>query len=307
MFPLVIFANPERPAWVEKVGDYCEKQFFCAVGEGENKIQASASARLELAKIFKVGIKSGQSFLTFGKQEKHQGVVKEMQLKNIQEDVETLVEGIDIAATFEENGRVFALAKMNRTLAAQRLQAEIDKFDEEMQQLKGQSSRKKRFEFLSKWEKREMVADRVEFLAEIRPPMKISRQIFLEERKKFYDQLGVVFLMFPKGENPPSSIDEFLKREMLDFGLQIRPTEKNTDYLIKGQWKQTKKHLKVEGFEKWELSFTLTSFKVGTTAEKGKILFSEIRIGRNIEQILEEIDPKLKEYIHERIGDLNLD
>lgn len=127
-------SNPQ-PEWVEKPQEvYDESQYLTAVGQGKNQEQASQRALANLAKIFSVSIHEEQldsSSFTTGA-----GKTNTEVSRHISATARNELEGAKIVETYTgENGDTFAVAVLEKAIAARNLREKIRNADKKIDDL----------------------------------------------------------------------------------------------------------------------------------------------------------------------------
>lgn len=126
-----------RPLWVNSPYDVCSERELCAVGEGSGSLNANANARQALAKIFSTQIKSKTTIskrdqTTSESEGVWQGQTEEDFDQFIQEKTEQILKGVEIKASFQDKTSVYALAVLDRVVAAKLIAKEMGELDERM-------------------------------------------------------------------------------------------------------------------------------------------------------------------------------
>lgn len=182
----------DLPKWVDSPFQYCSSKYLCAVGEGTGKLVAEASARNELAKIFKVEI-SGRS--QFEQSETSvtstngglQGQVNSAQNTFLKESVDEVLEGIEITEVYKSDDSFFALARLNKRSASDRFKRQMNSLDDEIKVLMDQNKRSSFFKAYKILLKREAVNQRYHILNQNYYSGRYSKRSILsklEEKKK---------------------------------------------------------------------------------------------------------------------------
>ncbi|MEE2744642.1 MAG: LPP20 family lipoprotein, partial [Bdellovibrionota bacterium] len=127
----------KRPVWLSSPGTYCLNNELCAVGEGTGRLISESNARKELAKIFKVKIKSITRVSSFSesKTDENQvlsGSTEEDIFSQIQETSHEVLEGVVIKEVFEGEDSIYSLASLDKRKAGQILRSRMEQIDEKL-------------------------------------------------------------------------------------------------------------------------------------------------------------------------------
>ncbi len=299
----------DLPKWVDSPFQYCSSKYLCAVGEGTGKLVAEASARNELAKIFKVEI-SGRS--QFEQSETSvtstngglQGQVNSAQNTFLKESVDEVLEGIEITEVYKSDDSFFALARLNKRSASDRFKRQMNSLDDEIKVLMDQNKRSSFFKAYKILLKREAVNQRYHILNQNYYSGRYSKRSILSKLEEKKEKNILVYL---SQDNVPKDWGYLVLEGLLNLGYRVRTEQTNKyQFKIKIQFDKSKQHLKVKGFEKWKFSINLVS----STKENGKIGQINLEIfqtGRSLEQCLNGAFEQFKEKIDDKLGELTLD
>ena len=298
----------DLPSWVTSPYDYCSSEYLCAVGEGTGKLVAEASARSELAKVFKVDIKSSSSFETtetsITNQEEMKGSTKSDSLSFLKESVDELLEGVEITQVHQTDEGFFALARLDKKSASDRLRKQMGSLDTQISSLMDEGKRSSFFKALKNFRNRELINQRFHILNEryekgLWSEKRILMAIDGKKRKEI--KVGLSF------NEVPQDFSYLVLENLLALGYRVR-TDKVSLYpfRIKMDFKKSKQHMNVKGFEKWKFSLHLVSHsKEGT--QIGQKSFDLIQVGRSYQQCYSQALKEFNKELENNLGELTID
>ena len=129
----------QRPGWVDNAQSlYPNSQYLTAVGEASNRNLSSKNAKVNLAEIFSVNIRSESKLLTQAiKTESRLGMTLESTnalQKKIETETQQTIQGVEIKESWlSPNGDYYTLAVLNKRTATQNLMQSIADLDEQTQ------------------------------------------------------------------------------------------------------------------------------------------------------------------------------
>ena len=124
----------EKPKWIDDLSNEkeCKSINICAVGDGADRDTATRAATVGISKIFDNQISS--------KFESKLSNENESMKEEIKQATEMALQGVEVKKVYEENGKYYALATLNKQKTSSLLKNEIEKLDEKMKTLSSDSS-----------------------------------------------------------------------------------------------------------------------------------------------------------------------
>lgn len=304
-------AFSKRPVWLSSPLDFCGKKYLCAVGEAAGKLMASANARNELAKIFKVKISGNKKIFTESLSKRLadgslSGEVLEEIQGNISESAEEILEGVEIREVYQDDESHFALASLNKKKAADQIKKKIKKIDNEIYRQVKLGKRSNLFRSLKKWYTRDELNNRYEFLVErsIKPRVSLKKIL---DKKREKELLNTRIFLKVKEFDKKGEIKHILIQSLLENNFRIVSNKKNKyKYMVKVTLDSKKVYFNVKGFEKYKFTLKLSS-KSGKGVSLGALSFISSKNGRNKQQCFERALPEIKKYLSDNLFELKLD
>lgn len=281
------------PNWVLKPQKNCEKNEICAVGSGNNLNAAKSDAKSGIQKTFETQIKSNfNSKLSSSNNE-----VSDYASESVQEHAEGILNGVEITETYEEKGKFYAFAVLNKDTYAQSLKSDIEKLDKKLKIVLSDKtfSRSKAKKFYAE---RETLNKRYLFLTgkEILERTSYS-ELF---KKKNISQSESFYIDIKEEDNSLTSyISELLTQ---DYNARIVSSKSEAKNILKGSIAFKREFLNVRGFEKYSATLKLESRKNNSTINAIHVKVTETGVDRD--QIYSKCIDSLKESINEKIDDL---
>ncbi len=306
----IIVRSGERPAWLFEAGKACQRYELCAVGEAPGRLGAEIAARNNLAKIFETKIKSTLNIQTTSNSETIDQVVTGKINEDVSEKIELetkeVLKGVEVKEFFETKDSFFALAALDKPRAAKGIASEIETVDTEMIALINDGRRSSLNKGLRLYRVREGLNLRHLFLSDknLRSPISLSSIL---KKKKAKRDLGTIIKVSFKEVGRISQVKNIITRHLLDYDFKVvNSSSKKSEYQIRGSLKEEEQHMKVSGFKRFKFFLTLKS--LNRNNEKiGALNFKTIQSGRNLNQAYESALPEIKEFLEEKIIELNID
>lgn len=303
-FSLTFFgqtANADKtiPAWVNNPYEVCSEEQFCATGFGEGLSLARSDARAGIGKIFETKVRS--SFSSSLSQEN--GEVKSSDRDVVFEESDVLLTAVEIKETYESPAGVYALAVLNKPLAASLLQDEISKLDEKMELLLSdkEPASVKKAERL--YEKRQTLNQRYIILTG-HPALEVVSYEDIFKAKKAAGTKRDIYLVF-KGEQDPA-VEDAVKSVFIDNGYALVQTPSEQARSVVFSMKSKKVPLSVDKFEKYIFYFSMTSAQNSKNQKEAQILSTSIEaIELSEEQALITALEEFEVYLQDHLDDFN--
>lgn len=300
----------ERPEWLNEAAKGCNLNELCAVGEAPGSLGADVAARNNLAKIFETKVRSnlniGTSSSSTVKSGVVSGVVNEEVSQRIQEQTDQVLKGVEIRVVYEDDESFYALAVLNKKVAARRIAAEIEAVDTEMSAYLNDGRRSSLNKALKRYYIRNNLNERHQFLADRRIASPVSLRTILKKKKQKRDLGTTVKVKFHE-VGGISEVNHLIISHLLENDFKVVTGEnRKSSFTIKGSLKKEEQHMNVKGFKRFKFFLQLKS--ENTNSEKiGALEFSSVQTGRNVQHAYENAMPEIKKYLDEKLGELNID
>lgn len=289
------------PEWVYSPYDGCtESEELCATGEGKNKNQSDAQAKVNLASIFEVKISSDTNITSSGAQTfPWQAQVKEEVQKSLKESVDQVLENVQIKKQFKKDGISHSLASLDRRKGSELLGNRLNKIDQELSTLWDNHQRTNLRRIVKLFLERERLNERYSIVAGTGKPSPVSWQSIIKWRESR-----------PKSEplklkvgQAPDWMKEKIEELLTESGFKL--VRADAKQVVEMQVDSIKEFLNVDGFEKFTFTLSLTSTVNG---QKNKtISTSETVTGRTQADALLKVKEYFTNYIEQHLSDLHLD
>lgn len=282
------------PNWVLKPQKNCEKNEICAVGSGNNLNAAKSDAKSGIQKTFETQIKSNfNSKLSSSNNE-----VNDYASESVRERAEGILNGVEITETYEENGKFYAFAVLNKDTYAQSLKSDIEKLDKKLKIVLSDKtfSRSKAKKFYAE---REALNKRYLFLTGKEIPERTSYSELFKKKNISQSESFYIDMKEEEDGSLASYISELLTQ---DYNARIVSSKSEAKNILKGSIAFKKEFLNVKGFEKYSATFKLESRKNNSTINAIHVKVTETGVDRD--QIYSKCIDSLKESIDEKIDDL---
>lgn len=306
----VIVRSGERPSWLFEPAKGCQKFELCSVGEAPGRLGAEIAARKNLAKIFETKIKSTLNVQTTSRSETVDqvvtGKINEDVVEKIEEETKEVLKGVVVKELFETNDSFFALVALDKLKASKGIATEMEAVDTEMVALINDGRRSSLNKGLKQYRIREALNLRHQFLSERRLASPISLATILKKKKAKRD-LGTIIKVEFNEVGRISQVSNIITRHLLDYDFKVvGKRKKEAQYKITGSLKEEEQHMKVKGFKRFKFFLHLKS--LNSNNEKiGAIDFETNQTGRNLTQAYETALPEIKNFLKEKLVELNID
>lgn len=265
----------------------CPKGFLCGTGCGLHESEADASARAQIGKMFKTKVTSSFTTIRSTIGELDESYVHEAINENVVENLE----GVIIKAREEDAEEVCAQAVLNKVLFTERMRSKINKFLKESKALQASGKR-------LVWEKIRDNNKEVAHLGSLLSAVDIDTSSDIMVPPKFsLFQADIK----EKIDDGLEDIQKLVKARMVRNGVV---QGKNTKVSMDINLNIEKASLNVPGFEKYTLSYDISTKKGGQKLGRayGKISSH----ARNKKKVLELIYSKLEKQIPEIFLDIGI-
>ena len=286
----------KRPEWLTNVSKVCKKSELCAVGMGESRILAQASATANIAKIFETKVDS-----TFNTSLASDGETTDSSsYESITETTSMALEGVEHPLFFEDDQYYYALGKVKKMKMALGYKATLDKVDGELKGLMKDSKTGAISKMDQLLKEREVLAARYRFLTGFQVNAPISYEEFLRRKREMTK--GIIVHLFID-EPAPKKFQSYLGDKLSSAGYPItkgKLWKKESTHLLTGKLRSQKEFLSVKGFEKHRFILTLDA-QNRRRVKTGSMSVEAIETGRSRDQAYAKAIVKLKSSIDEQL------
>ncbi|MBT6325982.1 MAG: hypothetical protein HOJ35_08430 [Bdellovibrionales bacterium] len=289
----------KTPEWVNNSEANCSKQQICAVGSGSGYMNASSTARAEIGKIFETEVKSNQYVSTNSEGEEYFD-------STLEEISEEILQGVIIKESYEDSkdGTIFALAALDKRMTAKLIRKKINELDEKISALYIEGTRASLNKILKIFKVRNKLNQRFHIVQGHFLKSKITTSQILEKKRvKAKNNILVKYsLSVPKSLHKELSL--LIEKILLENDYQV--VNSKSHFSLHGEITSNKLHMNVKGFQKYKLSFNITS-KNKSGQKLGVLNFSQVKIGRSFEQASELFMNDLYSHLIENLVELKMD
>ena len=280
------------PGWVNQPAEFCGKGEICGVGEGRNTTISFANARNEIAKQFKVNVKSDFS----SKISQTNGGKSETSVNdNVNEFVDEVLQGIKIKESYvDNNGQCYSFAVLDKSKIVNDLKFQIADYDTQMQI----NMEQKPFKFGTTkklYTKREELNKKYLFLT----GREITKKVTLNDIINAKDKAIVYKLEI---NDKSLGVERVLKQKIADNRDKVDNKTGVSDRIIRGEVKLEQAYLGVNGFEKYGIAVELECVENGEVV--GSLNLERYKTGRSKTQAVENAKKEILEYINQNIDSL---
>lgn len=275
-----------RPAWLETPQAGCSSDEMCAVGTGGGLNAARIDARAEISKIFetKIDVSSSAS-----------GTLFDTALhETITEKTNVLLNAVEIKETFKDGETVYALAVLDKPIAAAVLQKDIRKIDDALAAALKETSlpAAARAERLFA-ERNVLNARRAVLTGSFLPDAVPYAEIAF--RKKEAAEKQKIFI-----ESAAPLLEQNVRETLSGVGYILSAEKSGANLQISVSFTSEQQHINVEGFVRFLFGFKLeVTDKNGVKTETAAASFSET--GRTYNQAFENAADSYKKLLSEKI------
>jgi hypothetical protein len=289
------------PLWVYSPYDDClQTNELCAVGEAKSQNEANAMARMNLASIFEVQVRSDLSIENSTQQIfPWQGEVRQEVHQSVNESVNEILETVQIKRNYKYQKLNFALASLDRIKVSELLGNRLKKIDDELNILWSKKSRINLRKIIRLYLEREKINDRFSIISGAGHPARMTYREIVEWRLQ---KPRVEPLALRIGQ-APEWMTEKIKEILTEAGFKI--VKGDAEKAVSLNMESIREFLNVKGFEKYTFTLNLLSFEKG---EKNKFLTaSETVTGRTQADALIKVKSFFNNYIENHLSELHLD
>ncbi|MBR1778168.1 MAG: LPP20 family lipoprotein [Alphaproteobacteria bacterium] len=290
-------AAGSKPKWINDPYAVCTAEEMCAVGKGITLNRAKADARGGLAKVFEARIKS--SFETTLKQDNDD--VSSTARDYVSEQSDVILQAVEIKETYEAPSEIFALAVLNKPVAARITKQDIDDLDQKMLALLKEDTPAAAVRLEKLYEERRGLNQRYIVLTG-KPAMEEVTYDQVYGNKKARIGKRHIFLTVQGKANP--SFDQAVRSVLKKNGYTFANSETADTPRVIISLQAEEQYANIKGFVKYAYHFTMKApDKKGQMIDVLAATFEET--GRNQNQAFSNALEALKAYIKENILNLN--
>ena len=286
-----------KPKWINDPYALCAPDEMCAVGTGATLNRAKSDARNGLAKVFESKIKSSFETTFIDENDSSYSKIKDY----ISDESDVILQSVEIKETFETPTDIFALAVLNKPVAARITKQDIDDLDQKMLALLKEDTPAAAVQLEKLYEDRRTHNRRYTVLTG--HPM--TEQVTYDQvygNKK--NRIGKRHIFLTVDGKPNASFDQAVRSVLKENGYTFAASESGETPKVVISFEEEEQYMKVKGFVKYAYHFTMKA-----PDKKGRmidVLATTIEeSGRNQQQAFKNALSSLKDYIKENILNLN--
>ena len=277
-----------RPAWIAAPSGACAETEFCAVGVGTNLPAAKADARAEIMRFFRSDIDSTAKFSETG----------DSSAASLDTALSAagVLEGVEIIMSFEDGEETYALAKLDKIVAAEQLRTKIDQNDAEIERHLSANTKRGARDAMRVESARRELNNQYQILTGggIDEPANYEAAF-----AKIRNLPGRTYSVNITGDGA-DEIETAVAAALSDNGNKV--SDKNPERKITGKITASEQFINVDGFVKYKYILRLDSVESGKKI--GVMETSVIETGRDKTQTDSDAVQKIKNYINENVFDL---
>lgn len=299
--PVLSDTAKDVPGWLYSPYEGCsEAQELCATGEAKSFLEADAQARLNLASIFEVQVKSDMTVNSSSSQSSPGlAQVRQDVLHTLKESVNQVLEAVEIKEHYKKDGLSYALASLDRARASEIIRSRLDRVDNELEVYWSRKQRTNLRKILRLTLTRENLNERLAIVTGHRKPGPVTYKEVMAW-KDSRPKSGSINL---KVGQAPEWLVEKLRELLTEAGFTIVRGE--AAHVLTLNVDSIREFLNVSGFEKYTFTFTLQNNE-GDDRKK-VITTSETVTGRSQADALLKVRHYFLEYLETHLSDLHLD
>lgn len=281
------------PDWIDNPAAACASNELCAVGEGRTSKSAKADARAALGKIFETKVASSfENVLTQNDDDTH-----ERSRDSVSEQSDIVLEAVEIRETYDDKGRVSALAVLDKDKAAKLFKRDMAKLDEDMEEMLSRKTPPSAIRLEKLYAERSGLNRRYVVLTGKNRSESLSYADVMAYKKAV---TGKKIHLTTKGGR---AFDKAIRNAMIENGYAFVSDPEKAAAKITATVESDEQYLNVKGFVKFAFRFTLRGpDKTGKQVEQLVESFDET--GRNEVQAAANATEALKKYLSEHLVDV---
>lgn len=287
----------QKPEWINDPYAVCAKDELCAVGTGARPASAEASARAGLAKVFEARIKS-----TFESEERQDDAGSYSKARDyVSETADVLLNAVEIRKTHTDGADVYALAVLNKPVAARMTREEIYDTDRKMTALLNEDSPAAALKLEKMYEQRRGLNQR--YIVLTGSPMAETvtyDQVYGNKKAR----VGKHKIFLTVEGKAAKSFDQAVRGVLKENGYTFAGYASEQTPKVVVSLQSERRFLKIEGFVKYDFHFTMKApDKTGAVVEVLAATFTES--GLSEKQAYAQALESLKAYLNENILNLS--
>lgn len=281
------------PDWIDNPAAACASNELCAVGEGRTPKSAKADARAALGKIFETKVAS--SFENTLSQDEEG--TRERVNDSVSEKSDIVLEAVEIRETYDGADRVSALAVLNKDKAAKLFKRDMEKLDEDMEEIRSRRTPPSAIRLEKMFAERAGLNRRYVVLTGKNYTESLSYADVVAYKKAV---TGKKIHLTTKGGR---AFDKAIRNAMIENGYAFVADPEKAAAQVTATVESDEQYLNVKGFVKFAFRFTLRGpDKAGKQVEQLVESFDET--GRNEVQAAANATEALKKYLSEHLVDV---
>lgn len=281
------------PEWIRNPKKNCKDNNICVVGVAETLNLAKVDAKNNIQKYFETKIVS--SFKN--EINNNENKIKETSYEFINEETSGILKGVEIGKIFENNGKFYVFAYLDKTKITNEIEMNINLLDEQMlilyQENNALSAKKLENLYLQRLE----LNKKYMFLIDKQIPEIISYNQISNKIKNTKNNKTSYYI-----DTNNQELKTLIKNIITNNSGIITDNISNANTIVKGTITSNKEFLDVDGFEKYSLIVELLFIKDGKIINS--LLKKEIDTGINFEQVYNKCMNRITTYISDNFINL---
>ncbi len=287
-----------KPEWVHNPYAVCSQNELCAVGVGPGLNTAKADARSGLAKVFEARIKSSFEASLDQDNDETKSKVKDF----ISESSDVMLNAVEIKETYETPTEIYALAVLNRPVAAKITQEEIDDLDQKMLSLLKEDTPAAAVQLEKLYEQRRSLNQRHIVLTGSPVIEEVTYDQVYGNKKA---RIGKRHIFLALEGYPDKAFDQTVRSVLRENGYTFARTPSDTTPYVIISLIPEEQYSNINGFVKYNYYFTMQAPDRKTGKIVDVLTTTLTETGRNEQQAHSNALNSLKEYLNENILNLN--
>lgn len=282
----------------------CEREYLCAVGEGETVGEALGMARLEIAKFFQTKIKSKSQVSTSSEQKGasvSSASFDEWTSKTMSEETSELISGLEIKKQEKVGIRTYVMVTLDRRKTAGLLKEKIEALDTEDAQLMDLNSRFVYPKILKNLALIEAFNERYALLSQFPLRIRVKKEHI---QTKLNRLTPIKMSVVSNKQKLPAKLNHILVETFSPLKIVFVSQKAAPRYILKSEIMTEEQYLKVEGFKKLNVQFRLDLVNSKSQVVMGKLSAMSEQVARNSEQAIEKAIPDIKEELQNNLDQL---
>ncbi|MBC7538877.1 MAG: LPP20 family lipoprotein [Bacteriovorax sp.] len=282
----------------------CDKDYLCAVGEGETLADALSDARSEVAKFFQNKINSKSQVSTSSEQKginASMGSFDEWTSRTMSEETSEMISGLEIKKQEQVGGHTYVLMTLDRSKTAKLLKEKIEDLDTEDSQLLELNSRFTYPKMMKNLVLIEALNDRYTLVSHMPLKLKVKKETIQDKINKL---VPVKMVLVTIDKKLPAKLNHVLIDLLSPLKVVIVSKKLSPKYTLRSEIVTEEQYLKVEGFKKLNVQFRLELIN-SKSQVMGKLSALSEQTARNSDQAIEKAIPDIKEALQDNLEQLS--